>query len=92
MDVSFVVYAIIGAVFWFLNTVVKKVLGILTLPVKFVTLGLSSFAINVALFYFFQAFINAQEFGVVISLGSIGQIIVLSLLISLVDFIFKKIV
>jgi putative membrane protein len=43
--------ALVAALWSAIITVIKPILNILTLPVSFLTLGLSSFVLNVALFW-----------------------------------------
>jgi len=50
---SIITFVILGAVFRFLNMVVKKILKVITLPLKYLTFGLSSIVLNIAIFYIF---------------------------------------
>lgn len=85
-------FGILWAIFWFLNTIVKKILKIITLPLKILTLGLSSLLINIIIFYAFEFLVNYFQMGIVIGLGTIIQVIILALIITLTYFLIKKII
>lgn len=84
------VLAVLWAIVYF---IVKPVLNLITLPVKFLTLGFSSIVINALLLYFMQKFISNVEI-----VGNYISYIVLAVFISVVTvfadllkrFIFKK--
>ncbi len=51
-------YLMLWAVFWIVNFGLKKILHIVSFPLKLLTFGLFSIVINVWVFYFFAHFIN----------------------------------
>ncbi len=61
IDVVWPTVVIAGVVFFFVNTVIKPVIKILTLPINLVTLGLFSFVINTALFWFVGYLVNGFD-------------------------------
>lgn len=48
---SIIVAVIVGACLAFINTVVKPIISVLTLPINIITLGVFSLVINAGLFY-----------------------------------------
>ena len=51
-------YLILGFLFWIVNFWLKKILHIVSFPLKLLTFGLFSIVINVGVIYFFANFIN----------------------------------
>lgn len=51
-------YLIIGFLFWIVNFWLKKILHIVSFPLKLLTFGLFSIVINVGVIYFFANLIN----------------------------------
>lgn len=92
----FQVFLLLGLVFWIVNFGIKRVLHIITFPLKFLTLGISSIVINVGVFYFFQWFINenySQFARVQLPSGDLGwvRVLILSVIISAVYALLSKI-
>lgn len=92
----FQVFLLLGLVFWIVNFGIKRVLHIITFPLKFLTLGISSIVINVGVFYFFQWFINencSQFARVQLPSGDLGwvRVLILSVIISTVYALLSKI-
>lgn len=92
----FQVFLLLGFVFWIVNFGIKRVLHIITFPLKFLTLGISSIVINVGVFYFFQWFINencSQFARVQLPSGDLGwvRVLILSVIISTVYALLSKI-
>ncbi len=92
----FQVFLLLGLVFWIVNFGIKRVLHIITFPLKFLTLGISSIVINVGVFYFFQWFINenCNQFArVQLPSGDLGwvRVLILSVIISTVYALLSKI-
>ena len=92
----FQVFLLLGLVFWIINFGIKRVLHIITFPLKFLTLGISSIVINVGVFYFFQWFINencSQFARVQLPSGDLGwvRVLILSIIISTVYALLSKI-
>lgn len=98
MDVSHIGWLLVmWVLFWLLYAIIAKIIKLFTFPLRRVTLGLSNIIINVSIFYVFQYIINEKiEVWYTIELGTIGQTVVLSCIItivtSIVYFIIKKIV
>ena len=87
---------LLGLVFWIVNFGIKRILHIITFPLKFLTLGISSIVINVGVFYFFQWFINencSQFARVQLPSGDLGwvRVLILSVIISTVYALLSKI-
>lgn len=78
-----ITFICLGWVFWILNSPIKKILTIVSIPINIITLWVFSLVINMLIFYIFQAFIN-QQFSpeLSIQLGSIIQIFILSCIMS----------
>lgn len=92
----FQVFLLLGLVFWIVNFGIKRILHIITFPLKFLTLGISSIVINVGVFYFFQWFINencSQFARVQLPSGDFGwvRVLILSVIISTVYALLSKI-
>jgi hypothetical protein len=92
----FQVFLLLGLVFWIVNFGIKRVLHIITFPLKFLTLGISSIVINVGVFYFFQWFVNencSQFARVQLPSGDLGwvRVLILSVIISTVYALLSKI-
>lgn len=51
-------YLILGFLFWIVNFWLKKILHIVSFPLKFLTFGIFSIVINVGVIYFFANLIN----------------------------------
>lgn len=88
----YIIFGVLGILFWLLNSVLKKILNILTLPVKVITLGISSLVINIAVLYIFQWVVNYLDIGIRVELGTIIQTGILSCIISSIYFLIKKII
>ncbi|MDO4713665.1 MAG: phage holin family protein [bacterium] len=52
-------FLFLGAVFWGVNFVLRNILHIVTIPVKWLTFGLFSIVINLGMLYFFERVINS---------------------------------
>ncbi len=89
---TYVIFGVLGILFWLINSVLKKILNILTLPVRLVTLWLSSILLNIIVLYIFEVTVNYLDLGITIQLWTLTQTIVLSLIISAIYFLIKKII
>lgn len=58
---SFYIALIVALILGLVNTVIKPILVILTLPINILTLGLFTFVINALLFWFVSSFIEGFE-------------------------------
>lgn len=86
-----IIYLFLGIVSWFINVVLKSLLGLLTLPISALTFGVFSLILNFVLLYVFEQFVNYLDLGVFVVLGNVVQVFVLSCILSFVYFIVKKI-
>jgi len=92
-----ITFLLLWAIFWFLNTILKKVLNIITLPLKVLTLWLSSLLINIWIFYLFEILINEANIGIEIQiytgwgLNKLLAVFILSIIITTTYHIIKKI-
>lgn len=48
----------LGAIFWIVNFVLKKILHVVAFPLKLLTFGLISLVINIGVLYLFQWYVN----------------------------------
>lgn len=87
----FFTFGILAAIFWVVNNIVKYILKILTIPLKYLTLGLFSFVLNTMMIYMFEFLINNSSMWVTVHLWTIIQVFILSLFVVLVSFLIKKI-
>ncbi len=88
---SFEIYLFIWFVFWFLDTIVKAVVKILTLPLNILTLWLFSIVINVLFIYLFQYVINNYMFDIaIVHLWTWVNVLITSVLIRVFNLLFKK--
>ena len=85
------VFAVLGIAFWITNSLLKTIVKTLTLPIKYLTLGISGLIINIILLYVFEQMINYLDIGVTVTLGNIIQTILLSLVFTCIHVIIKKI-
>jgi putative membrane protein len=88
----YMTFIILWFVFWFFNFILKRILKILTLPLKILTFGLSSIIINVLVIYLFEYVVNNYNFGILISLWTVLQVLVLSFIITLSYLLVKNII
>lgn len=88
----FAVFGILGVFFWIVNSLLRYILEILTLPAKYLTLGLSSLIVNRILFYIFEQSVNYLDVGITVQLWSIVQTLMLSIIITSLYFIIKKLI
>lgn len=88
----FVVFGILWFIFWLFNSVLKKILKILTLPIQFLTLWLFSLLLNLVIFYIFWRSVNYLDIGITLQLWTLLQTFILSLVITFVYFLIKKII
>lgn len=85
IEVTSIYIAVIAAIILgVLNAVVRPILWVLTLPVTIVTLGLFSFVINAALFWFAASFIEG------FSVSGFIPALVGSIIVSIVNTIGSK--
>ncbi|MFA7717552.1 MAG: phage holin family protein [Candidatus Absconditabacterales bacterium] len=86
-----IIFGILGGIFWITNSLLRSILKTLTLPVKYLTLGISGLIINILLLYVFEQGVNYADIGITITLGTLSQTFILSLIITFVHLLIKKI-
>ena len=84
------VVVLIWAIFWLTNDVIKKIAKVITFPLRVLTVWIFSIVLNVGFFYIFKWFIDTYVNGVSVQLWSILQIILLSIVIWLLNLLFRK--
>jgi len=89
---TFIIFWIIGFAFWIINSLLKSILKILTIPIKYLTLWISSLIINIVVLYIFEQVVNYLDIGITVSLGTISQTFILSLIITAIYFLIKKLI
>lgn len=89
---TYIIFGILWVVFWLINSVLKSILKILTLPVRIITLWLSSLLLNLIVLYIFERTVNYLDIGVTVQLGTILQTFILSIILSAIYFLIKKII
>ncbi|MEI6672563.1 MAG: phage holin family protein [bacterium] len=89
---TYLIFGILGILFWLINSVLKRILNILTLPVRLITLGASSLLLNIIVLYIFEQTVNYLDLGITVQLGTLIQTAILSLILSTIYFIIKKII
>lgn len=88
----FLTFGILAIVFWLVHNVIKVILKVLTIPLKYLTFGAFSLVLNVLMLYVFEFLVNNSTTGVIIHLGTIVQVFILSLIVTVVTFLIKKII
>jgi uncharacterized membrane protein YvlD (DUF360 family) len=84
------VYALLGLVFWICFAIIKSIINILALPLKFITLWLIGFVINIAIFYLCQILINTYLTGIEMQITSLTWLVVVSFILSvIVSFVYR---
>ncbi|MBP6911115.1 phage holin family protein [Patescibacteria group bacterium] len=66
-------------------------LKFLATPINILTLGIASIITNMIILYAFQYVVSRLDIGITVSLGSIEQTFILSIIIALLTLILKKI-
>ena len=89
---TYIIFWILWLLFWLINTVLKRILKILTLPIRIVTVGLFSFILNIAILYIFEQTVNFLDIGITVELGTLIKTVILSVIISIIYFVIKKII
>lgn len=89
---TLVIFWALGVGFWIINSLLRSILKALTLPIKYLTLGISWLIINVLLLYIFEQLINYADVGITVNLGTLTQTFILSLIVTVVHLIVKKVV
>jgi putative membrane protein len=87
----YVMFTILWIIFWFFNVLLKSIIKVLAIPFSIITFGLSSVIINIAIIYVFGYVINTANIGAQVTLGTLIQTLLLSVVISIAYFILKKV-
>lgn len=87
---SLEVYLLIWAIFWFLYSILKKLIKILSLPLNILTLGLIGIVINIWFIYLFAYIVNNYVDLAKVHLWNIGQVFIMSILIYVLNLLFNK--
>lgn len=89
-------YLLLGLVFFLIYGVLRRIIKFFAFPFQVLTLGLIGIVINIVSIFVCQFIINTYLTGITMQLGSILQIIIgsfiLSLVLSIVSYIVKKII
>lgn len=84
-------FILIGTLFWIINDVLRNIIQTVTLPFKFLTLWLSSVIINIGVIYLFEYVVNTYIADVSVWLGTVIQVSLMSMVITVAYFIIKKV-
>jgi putative membrane protein len=76
---------LVGAVLFFINTIVKPIIKILTLPITLVTFGLFSLVLNVFFFWLPSEFIDG------FTIANLKAAIIGAIIVSAINWLFEKI-
>jgi uncharacterized membrane protein YvlD (DUF360 family) len=80
-----------GAVFTLIYDIARPTLKFLTTPINWITLGLAGVILNLGILYVFPFIINTLGLGVSVQIGSLEQLFILSIIISILTLLLKKI-
>ncbi len=90
------VYLMIWFIFWIWFAIIKRILNVLSFPLHLFTLWLIGFVINIAIFYLCQFIIHTYLTGIQMQITSFTWLIlvslILSVIVSLIYWILKKII
>lgn len=78
------VYLLLGFVFWLCFAIIKSIINVIAIPLKFLTLWLIWFVINIIIFYLCQILINTYLNGVDMQITSITWLFVVSFILSFI--------
>ena len=88
---SLEVYLFVGAIFWFLDIVLKRIIKILSLPLNILTLWILWVIINIWFIYLFAYIINTYYWSIAsVHVWTVIQVFIMSILIYVLNFLFKK--
>ena len=90
------VYLLIGIVFWFGFSILRFMLNVLTLPIQYMTLWVVWWLTNILVMFVCQFVINFYLTGIIMNITSVAGVVISSvilwLVVSIVYWIFKKII
>lgn len=84
-------FLLIWWIFWFLYDVLRRLLKILTIPFNWITFGLIHTALNIGVLYAFGVVVNSLELGITVTMWTLMEVIILSILLWIVGFFIKYI-
>lgn len=87
---SLEIYLLVWTVFWLLDTVIKKIVKILSLPLNILTLGIFGIIINIWFIYLFAYIVNNYIDVATVKVWTIIQVFIVSMLIHVLNLLFKK--
>lgn len=87
---TLIIFWALGLGFRIINSILRSILKALTLPIKYITLGISGLIINLAILYIFEQFINYADIGITVQLWTLTQTFILSLIVTFVHLLVKK--
>lgn len=89
---TLIIFWVLWVLFWLIMFLLRSSIQMLALPAKYLTLWISSLVINLFMFYFFEQFINYLEVGIEVHLGTVVQTFILSIIITSLYFLIKKLI
>lgn len=89
-SINIEIILLLWAIFWAINDIIKSILKLITLPFRILSLWLLWIGINIAVFYWYQYIISSLDIWIQIQLWTIVQIIILSIIIGIVNLLFKN--
>lgn len=81
---------VIWFIFYLVYSVLRRILNLITLPARWLSFGLFSVLINISMFMLFKSVINNMDLGVSISLWTLPQLIILSIIIYFFNLLLNK--
>ncbi len=96
-DNQWLAFVVLWVLLWIILVMVKRVVWLLLLPFNIITLGIFSFLISIVLhitlIYVFYAIVQiyGNQRGIMITIGSLAQVIMLSLVLSVWYVVIRKI-
>jgi len=87
----FLTFVLLAILFWIINTIVKGILKILSLPLTYLTFWSFTLVLNVLLLYIFEYVVNWLWLWIVVNLWNFVQVVLMSFVSSFIAFLIKKI-
>lgn len=82
---------LMGAIFWLIYHIATPILKFLTTPINWITLGLAGILLNMIALYAFVYIVNTLGFGINVTLGTLEQTFILSIIIAILTLVLKKV-
>jgi uncharacterized membrane protein YvlD (DUF360 family) len=80
-----------GLLFWLIYSVARPILKFLTTPINWITLWIAGILLNMWSLYLFTYIANQLNLGISVSLWSIEQTFILSIIVTVLTLVLKKI-